>query len=128
MPPILLNMAKSWNAAQEKLSYSWYFSRMLPGDKNGAWHSADLWYWFGTLDNCWRPMEETDRILSDKMTDYLCNFVKTGNPNGPDLLQWVASDKGQPQVMTFDGEKPAMGKPGMLKMIYTMLTNKAVGE
>ena len=128
MPPILLNMAKSWNAAQEKLSYSWYFSRMLPGDSNGAWHSADLWYWFGTLDNCWRPMEETDRILSDKMSDYLCNFVKTGNPNGTDLLQWVASDKGQPQVMTFDGEKPAMGKPGMLKMIYTMLTSKAVGE
>ena len=128
MPPILLNMSRNWNAAQEKLSYTWYFSRQLPGDDCGAWHSADLWYWFGTLDNCWRPMEETDRVLSDKMTDYLCNFVKTGNPNGQGLNQWVASDKGQKQVMGLDGEKPAMTKPSMLKMIKTMLTNKAVGE
>ena len=30
--------------------------------------------------------------------------------------------------MTFDGEKPAMSSPSKLKMIYTMLTNKAVGE
>ncbi len=128
MPPILLSMAKNWNAAQEKPSYSWFFSRQLPGDNRGAWHSSDLWYWFGTLDNCWRPMEQRDRVLSDKMTDYLCNFVKTGNPNGPGLGEWVASDKGQGKVICFDTEKPAMGSPSKLKLILTMLTNKAVGE
>ena len=105
-----------------------YFERQLPGDDNGAWHSSDLWYWFGTLSNCWRPMEQQDRMLSGVMVDYLSNFVKTGNPNGASLPQWVASGKGQKQVMRFGNGKPAMGKPNMLKMIHTMLTNKAVGE
>ena len=43
-------------------------------------------------------------------------------------LTWIGSDKGQPKVMRLGGEKTRMGKPGMLKMIHTMLTNKAVGE
>ena len=128
-PPVLQNMTKKWISNREKPSYTWYFDRMLPGDENGAWHSSDLWYWFGTLPNCWRPMEQKDYDLSEQMVSYLCNFVTTGNPNKTgELPQWVASCKGQKQVMIL-GEKPsAMGKPSMLKMIHTMLTNKAVGE
>ena len=127
-PPVLQSMTRKWITRREKPSYTWYFERQLPGDDNGAWHSSDLWYWFGTLSNCWRPMEQQDRMLSGIMVDYLSNFVKTGNPNGASLPQWVASGKGQKQVMRFGNGKPAMGKPNMLKMIHTMLTNKAVGE
>ena len=74
-------------------------------------------------------MEQKDYDLSEQMISYLCNFVKTGNPNKTgELPQWVASGKGQSQVMVM-GEKPTETKrPSMLKMIYTMLTNKAVGE
>ena len=128
-PPILLGMTRGWMAKQEKPSYTWYFSRRLPGDNNGAWHSSDLWYWFGTLTNCWRPMEQKDYELSNEMVSYLCRFAETGNPNiSGELPTWIASDKGQKRVMMF-GEKPTwMGKPGMLKMVYTMFTNKAVGE
>ena len=128
-PPVLQSMAKSFIAVREKPSYTWYFDRMLPGDQNGAWHSSDLWYWFGTLDNCWRPMEEKDRALSRQMVSYLCNFAKNGDPNrAAQLPTWIASDKSQPRVMIL-GEKPTgMGKPSMLKMVWTMLTNKAVGE
>ena len=129
MPPILLSMAKNWCAMQEKPSYTWFFERQLPGDDCGAWHSSDLWYWFGTLDNCWRPMEDADRELSDQMTDYLCNFARTGNPNNhKSLPAWVASDKGQKRVMRFGGKATRMGKPSTAKMVYTMLTNKSVGE
>ena len=129
MPPIIYTMGRNWCAAQEKPSYAWFFDRQLPGDDNGAWHSSDLWYWFGTLDNCWRPMEEKDRALSHQMVSYLCNFVKTGNPNkGGELPTWIASDKTQPRVLCL-GEKPThMGKASMPKLIWTLLTNKAVGE
>ena len=128
-PPVLQSMARKWIAGREKPSYTWYFDRMLPGDKNGAWHSADLWYWFGTLPNCWRPMEQKDYDLSRQMVAYLVNFARTGNPNHTgELPTWIASGKGQNRVMIL-GEKPtAMGKPSMAKMVYTMLTNKAVGE
>ena len=129
MPPILQNMAKSWCAAQRKPSYTWYFDRQLPGDDCGAWHSSDLWYWFGTLENCWRPMEIKDFALSDQMTDYLCNFVRTGDPNKAALLPtWIASGRGQNRVLCLGEKDTHMGKPGLLKMIRTMLTNKAVGE
>ena len=128
-PPVLQSMARKWIAKREKPSYTWYFDRMLPGDDNGAWHSADLWYWFGTLANCWRPMEQKDYDLSEQMVSYLCNFARTGNPNKIEALPtWIASGKGQNRVLIL-GEKPtAMGKPNLMKMIRTMLTNKAVGE
>ena len=129
MPPILLSMAKKWCATQEKPSYTWFFARQLPGDDKGAWHSSDLWYWFGTLDNCWRPMEEADRILSDQMTDYLCNFAKSGDPNHPGLLPpWIASGERQSQVLCLGDGSTCMGKPATVKLLYTMLTNPAVGE
>ena len=129
MPPILQNMARTWCAAQDVPSYTWYFDRQLPGDDNGAWHSADLWYWFGTLENCWRPMEQKDHDLSEQMVDYLCNFVRTGNPNNTGVLPtWIASDKTQKRVLRLGEKKTHMCKPSMLKMVKTMLTNKAVGE
>ena len=128
-PPILQSMTKKWIAKREKPSYTWYFDRMLPGDDCGAWHSSDLWYWFGTLPNCWRPMEQKDFELSQQMVSYLVNFCTKGDPNKAAVLPtWIASGKGQSRVLIL-GEKPTgMGKPSMLKMIGTMLTNKAVGE
>lgn len=129
MPPMLFSMGRSFCARQEKPSYCWYFDRMLPGDNNGAWHSSDLWYWFGTLANCWRPMTNKDRQLSEEMVQYLCNFVKTGNPNRQgELPTWIASDKNQKRVMRFGEKKTGMGKAPMAKLISIMLTNKAVGE
>ena len=128
-PPVLQNMTRKWIAKREKPSYTWYFDRMLPGDENGAWHSSDLWYWFGTLPNCWRPMEEKDYELSEQMVSYLCNFAKNGDPNKAAVLPtWIASDKNQKRVMIMGEKDTHMGKPSMLKMIHTMLTNKAVGE
>ena len=125
MPPILFTMARDWCAMQDHKSYCWHFDRMLPGDNNGAWHSSDLWYWFGTLDNCWRPMETKDRLLSDQMTTYLCNFCKTGSPNSKGLPSWHRAGD---EAMMLGEHQTHMGKPNMLKLAAIMATNKAVGE
>jgi para-nitrobenzyl esterase len=128
-PPVLQGMTKKWISNREKASYTWYFDRMLPGDDCGAWHSSDLWYWFGTLPNCWRPMEQKDFDLSEQMVSYLCNFARTGDPNKAALLPtWIASGRGQGRVLCLGEKDTGMGKPNMLKMVHTMLTNKAVGE
>ena len=125
MPPILYSMATKWCKEQDEApAYSWYFERMLPGDKHGAWHSSDLWYWFGTLRNGWRPFKEKDYALADDMATYLTNFAKTGNPNGGDLSEWEAGD----QSMMLGGRKNRMGNPSKLKMTWTMFTNHAPGE
>ena len=123
-----LGMARKWCSMQEKPSYNWYFNRKLPGDDNGAWHSSDLWYWFGTLPNCWRPMTEKDYALSEQMIDYLCSFAKGGNPNMAGQPEWKTAAESQNKVMVMGEGDTKMAKPSMLKMIKTMLTNRAVGE
>lgn len=132
MPPILFSMAKDWTLTQNKQgkqpSYTWFFDRMLPGDNCGAWHSSDLWYWFGTLANGWRPFEEKDYAISDQMVSYLTNFAKTGNPNDGTLLTWEPVGQTQDKVLCIGEGDTRMGKPSKLKLTITMLTNKAVGE
>ncbi len=128
MPPILYSMAKKWGIKNSLKNYVWFFDRMLPGDENGAWHSSDLWYWFGTLPNCWRPMEEKDYKLSEEMVSYLCNFVKSGDPNGDDLPEWKPCTKDDKKVLRLGEGETKMGKASMTKLIHTMLTTKAVGE
>ena len=62
------------------------------------------------------------------MVSYLCNFVRTGDPNQAGLPGWTASGPKQKQVLILGEQDTHMAKPGMLKMIKTMLTNKAAGE
>ena len=128
MPPMIFSMAKDWAAAQRKPSFCWFFDRKLPGDDCGAWHSSDLWYWFGTLQNGWRPWEEKDHALAEQMTDYLCNFAKQGNPNAESLPKWQRCCKKQTQVLRLGEGETRMGKVSMTKLVKTMLTNKAVAE
>ena len=61
-------------------SYVYHFRRDLPGDDSGAFHSSELWYVFGTLGRSWRPMEQHDFELSEKMIDAWASFMRTGNP------------------------------------------------
>lgn len=132
MPPFIFKMARDWCRLQaeqgKQKSYAWFFDRKLPGDENGAWHSSDLWYWFGTLRNCWRPMEEKDYELSRQMSTYLTNFARTGNPNGEGLPEWLPVEKGQNKVLRFGEQETHMGGVNMAKLNYTMLTSQAVGE
>ena len=60
--------------------YVYYFARALPGDDAGAFHSSELWYMFGTLDRCWRPMERHDYTLSISMLDMWTDFMKYDDP------------------------------------------------
>jgi len=131
-PPIIADMAKNWCIRQDeqkkKTGYCWFFDRQLPGDQCGAWHSSELWYFFGTLSNCWRPFTKHDYKISDAMVTALCNFAKTGNPNEEGSDIWKPTTKPQDKIMIWGEKMPKMGKTNKLKLWYTMFTNKAVGE
>ena len=124
-PAFLHPMTKKWGIKNN--AYIWHFGRMLPGDNNGAWHSSDLWYWFGTLKNCWRPMTKKDYELSEEMASYLCNFVANGNPNVNGLPEWKKCTNNK-TIMCFGDNQTKMSKVNMRKLIVTTLTNKPVGE
>ena len=89
---IVYECCKRWGEVRHNTSeapvWVYYFTRQLPGDDAGAFHSSELWYMFGTLNRCWRPSTEGDYQLSDRMMDYWTNFMKSGDPNGDGLPQW----------------------------------------
>lgn len=127
VPPYLYQMAQDW-CTRNADSYGWFFDRQLPGDDRGAWHSSDLWYWFGTLAHCWRPFTEKDTALSAQMVDYLTNFAKTGNPNGADLPQWQTVTAQQTDFLRLGEEPTHMGSVDVQKLLWTMQNVPAVGE
>lgn len=96
-----IDFSKKLQELGRKPAYVYYFERELPGDERGAFHSAELWYVFGTLKRCWRPMEERDYELSRQMLDYWTNFMKTGDPNGEGLARWEPCCEGNEAVYRF---------------------------
>lgn len=97
-----VNFSQMVNRDKEAQAYVYYFSRQLPGDDSGAFHSAELWYVFGTLQYCWRPLTEKDRMLSDEIIGYWANFMRSGSPNGIDLSEWRTCTDEYPNVKIFD--------------------------
>lgn len=95
-PEILSRMAvdfcASVNALHRKPAWYFRFSRQLPGDDSGAFHSAELWYTMGTLSRCWRPMAETDYALSHALVSALCCFAQNGSPESTALPAWPPLD------------------------------------
>ncbi len=66
-------------------NYYYLFDVDIPGwDNPGKFHSVDLWFWFETLAKCWRPFTGKHYDAARQICDYLCNFIKTGNPNAAD--------------------------------------------
>ena len=71
----------------------------------GAPHASEIEYCMGNLhlvdDFAWTP---TDYAVSRTMQGFFANFIKTGNPNGPDVPKWPAATGvgEQPPVMHID--------------------------
>ena len=104
-PGQILEECKSWSFKREETvgspAYVYHFAHELPGDDWGSFHSAELWYTFGTLGRCWRPMVEEDAQLSEQMVSCWTNFMKYGNPNGDGMEIWKPCTRENPFVMKF---------------------------
>lgn len=78
--------------------YLYYFKRKMPGDDAGAFHSAELWYVFGNLDHCWRPLTQADYKLSNEMMDNWISFFKMHKP----LKDWQPYTEENKFIKQFD--------------------------
>lgn len=101
---MFVQSAKHNNAAK---NYYYRFDADIPGeDQPGTFHSVDLWFFFETLAKCWRPFQGRHYDLARLMCNYMTNFIKTGDPNGPDndgtpMPYWKPYTKENPVEMTF---------------------------
>lgn len=73
----------------------------------GAWHTQEVEYWRGNFHHILSEdynYSTEDEKISSIMQEYFSNFIKTGNPNGPKLLEWPAAetDNESPMIMNFD--------------------------
>lgn len=114
--PVLAYIGQKFGRANG--AYLYYFDLDAPGDDNRAFHSADVRYIFGTLDRSWRPYGMRDYQASEQMMDYLVNFARTGDPNGPGLPTWKPG-KG---VLHIGPRGTGMGRAAYGKLLKNMIT------
>ena len=129
-PAVLYVFSELLSKRQRKMNvrtYRYFFQRQLPGDNRGAWHSSDLWYFYGALKKCWRPFDSADEELADLMQRYTVNFMKTGDPNGEDLTQWNPVGTGREDSLILDAHKAVMGNPGLGKLVIKTLRGLGSG-
>ncbi|MEZ5735521.1 MAG: carboxylesterase family protein [Novosphingobium sp.] len=83
-----------------------YVPAQQQGKVPGAPHCADMPYLFGPLPDASAESQAFAKMLQE----YLYNFVVTGNPNGPELPVWPATEPGLCTPLVMDRETSA--KPG----------------
>lgn len=95
----------------DKPVYRYLFSRIRPSDPDspykpvGAPHASEIEYFLGNLSKEQFPfLTNSDFEISTTIQQYLVNFIKTGDPNGADLVEWpaVAPADENPPVMIMD--------------------------
>ena len=68
----------------------------------GAFHTGEVPYVFGNLDNDARPWTELDRRVSWEIQSRWLAFMKHGDPNSADLTPWPRVSEASEDVMVFD--------------------------
>lgn len=95
-----------------KPSYAYYFTYVPPGAEDvGAHHSVEHHFVFQTLIRSFRPYTGFDYDLSNKLSTYWANFIKTGNPNGDGLLEWAPYSKESPKLLEIAKELKMINPP-----------------
>ena len=111
----VVDFCLSREKAGAKPVYAFRFSRMLPGDDMGAWHTSELFYMFETIHRTWRPMKGYDFELATRFADYWANFIRTGDPNGAGLPQWTPFTEANQAVMDLGTADSMLGMNAQLR-------------
>jgi len=110
-PPTLVEMsnaAPSFVSGVQSNSQPTTIGKSQP---RGAVHSAEIEYAMGNLDSnkvyAWTP---EDYKISKMMQAYFVNFIKTGNPNEPDLSPWPEFARGERLIIDASPRPERMDK------------------
>ncbi len=111
-------------AKRGQKSYYYIFDATIPGpDDPGTFHSVDLWFFFETLNKCWRPFVGKHYDLARQMCNYWAEFIKEGDPNGLDgdgsaMPYWPEYGRQDITMVFADTAKAAAMKPTPLTRFW----------
>ena len=108
-------------------TYAYLWTHVEPGPQAEHWrafHSSEIPYVFQTFGaSPERNFTPADRALSDRISTYWLNFVRTGNPNGAGLPPWPVFDPATPKIQVIDDAirtQPLL-PPGKLAAMRTLI-------
>jgi para-nitrobenzyl esterase len=123
-----------WNEQRARASgqkvYSYLFEHVYPGPESamfGTFHTAEVPYLFGVLDQQGRPFGPEDRKVSDQVQAYWLNFMRTGDPNGAGLPAWPEGRGPDALVMGLGdrpGARPAASSPERLSLLREVIAER----
>jgi para-nitrobenzyl esterase len=120
-----------WSLARTATSkqpvYAYRFDRVLPGSESTryrSFHTAEVPYVFGVLDQGGRPYGPQDLAVSRLVQGYWLNFMRAGDPNGAGLLPWPRFEAKLGQVMAL-GDSPGLIWPASSGERYQALRDYA---
>ncbi len=107
-----------------KPTYIYQFSHVpvaKPGFPDfGAFHTSEVPYALHTLHLWDRPWKDVDITIENKMSDYWINFIRSGNPNGPNLPNWKAYNSS----FTLELGDTIEGKSNLYKNVLEVLSSE----
>ncbi len=96
----------SWAEARVKTAgqpiYLYSFEHPYPGPEAGvfgSFHTAEVPYLFGVLEQPGRAFTDKDRLISDRMQAYWLGFMRSGRPASQGSPAWPAVREGDALVM-----------------------------
>lgn len=112
-------LASSLHAQAGNPVYRYVFSyagKLLKSAGVGAFHSSDVLYMFGTVDNAAFPPQE--RNMARVFADYWTSFAKLGSPSPEGLPYWPVYDGATSYSMVLDSEPYASENLGRENFMF----------